>query len=243
MILPHSHKRGINPVAALLTWASLNIVGGSEETQNKIKEAQDKAFTEVDRQITEWSIEHNEKGWRADAFLYCVEAKSPATGYWVPLAPSWVIAEKNKTVAVLSPDHSNKRYNIEIVENADKETFAKAKNGTIKNSRLICPETGEDFAISEIRGDRTIDGQSVYGLRLWENEDLVPRPDDTFQERLFCVRWSEAYIDDKGKERSRRHFSSVTKADLERERKTLTLITERFTNWQEKGFIPRQKTR
>ncbi len=39
-------------------------------------------------------------------------------------------------------------------------------------------------------------------MRLWENDDLVPRPDDVFQERLFCVRWSETYIDDKGKERS-----------------------------------------
>ncbi|NJR46642.1 MAG: DUF1156 domain-containing protein [Hyellaceae cyanobacterium CSU_1_1] len=141
----------LNPVAALLTWASLNIVGGSEETQNKIKEAQEQAFAEVDKQITEWGIEHNEQGWRADAYLYCVEAKSPATEYWIPLAPSWVIAEKNKTVAVLTPDHDRKRYNIEIVENADQETYAKAKEGTIKKGRLICPETGDDFAISEIR--------------------------------------------------------------------------------------------
>ena len=80
-----------------------------------------------------------------------------------------------------------------------------------------------------------------YGLRLWENEDLTPRPDDVFEERLFCVRWSETYIDDKGKERSRRHFSSVTEADLERERKARSLITERFTEWQEKGFIPSKK--
>ena len=48
-------------------------------------------------------------------------------------------------------------------------------------------------------------------------------------------------IDDKGKVRSRRHFSSVTEADLERERKALTLITERFEKWQEKGFIPSKK--
>lgn len=65
--------------------------------------------------------------------------------------------------------------------------------------------------------------------------------DDVFQERLFCVRWSETYTDDKGKEQSRRHFSSVTEADLERERKTLSLITERFGDWQKKGFIPSKK--
>jgi adenine-specific DNA methylase len=228
----------LNPVAALLTWASLNIVGGSEETQNKIKEAQEKAFIEVDKQIAEWGIEHNDKGWRADAYLYCVEAKSPATGYLVPLAPSWVIAEKNKTVAVLIPDHDNKRYKFEIVENADKETYAKAKEGTVKKGRLICPETGDDFAISEIRGDRRVDGKTIYGLRLWENDDLVPRPNDIFQERLYCVRWVETYTDEQDQEKNRKHFSSVTEADLERERKVLSLLEQRFEGWQEKGFIP-----
>jgi len=145
----------------------------------------------------------------------------------------------------------------------DREIFCQspAKEGTIKNGRLVCPETSEDFAISEIRGDRTfkVESESMgvsrreasplgrnartkdYGLRLWENEDLVPRPDDVFQERLFCVRWSENYIDDRGKEKSRRHFSSVAEADLERERKTLSLLTERFKEWQEKGFIPSQE--
>ncbi|WP_199317070.1 anti-phage-associated DUF1156 domain-containing protein [Chroococcidiopsis sp. FACHB-1243] len=231
----------LNPVAALLTWASLNIVGGSEETQNKIKEAQDKAFAQVDQQITEWGIEHNEKGWRADAYLYCVEAKSPATGYWVPLAPSWVIAEKNQTVAVLVPDRDRKRYNIEIVENADPKTYVQAKEGTVKNSRLICPETGDDFAISEIRGDRRVDGETIYGLRLWENGDLVPRPDDVFQERLYCVRWVETYTDEQEREKTKRHYCSVTDADLERERKVLSLLQQRFEEWQEKGFIPSKK--
>jgi putative DNA methylase len=231
----------LNPVAALLTWASLNIVGGDESVQNEIGEAQEKTFAEVDKQITEWGIEHNEQGWRADAFLYCIEAKSPATGYWVPLAPSWVIAEKNKTVAVLIPDHDNKRYKIEIVENADKETYAKAKEGTVKKGRLICPETSDDFAISEIRGDRRVDGKTIYGLRLWENDDLVPRPDDIFQERLYCVRWIETYTDEQDREKTRRHYCSVTEADLERERKVLSLLEQRFEEWQEKGFIPSKK--
>jgi putative DNA methylase len=192
----------LNPVAALLTWASLNIIGGSEEVQNQIREAQENAFAAADKQITEWGIEHNDKGWRADSYLYCVEAKSPATGYWVPLAPSWVIAERNQTVAVLVPDHNNKRYNIKIVENADSETYAKAKEGTVKNSRLICPETGNDFTISGIRGDRRVNGENIYGLRLWENNDLVPRPDDVFQERLYCVRWVETYTDERNKEQT-----------------------------------------
>jgi putative DNA methylase len=235
----------LNPVAALLTWASLNLIGGGDDLQEEVTKAQEKAFIEAELQIGEWGIEHNEKGWRADAFLYCIEAKSPATGYWVPLAPSWVIGEKNKTVAVLIPDHDHKRYKLEIIENADEKTYAKAKKGTIKKIKkkpfLICPETSEAFAISEIKGDRRVKGETIYGLRLWENDDLIPHAEDVFQERLYCIRWVETYIDDREREKTRKHYCLVTETDLERERKVFSLLKERFKDWQEKGFIPYRK--
>ncbi len=233
-----SFASDLNPIAALLTWASLNLIGGGDDLQEEVTKAQEQAFLKAEQQIKEWGIEHNEKGWRADAFLYCVEAKSPATGYWVPLAPNWVIGEKNKTVAVLIPDHNRKRYDIQILTNVNKEVYTKAKEGTVKKGRLICPETGDDFAISEIRGDRRVNGETTYGLRLWDNNDLVPRTEDVFQERLYCVRWVETYTNDQGKEKTRKHYSSVTEADLERERKVLSLVQQRFEEWQEKGFIP-----
>lgn len=181
----------LNPAAALLTWASLNIIGGGNEVQKRVQKAQEEAFDKANQQITQWGIEHNENGWRADAYLYCVEAKSPATGYWVPLAPSWVISEKYKVCAVLTPDHENKRYNFEVITGADKKTMDKAREGTVQSSEMICPETGDRFDISTIRGDNKVDGERVYGLRMWENEDIVPRPDDVFQERLYCIRYIE----------------------------------------------------
>jgi putative DNA methylase len=231
----------LNPVAALLTWASLNLIGGGDELQEKVTKAQEEAFRKAERKISEWGIEKNEKGWQADAFLYCIEAKSPSTGYWVPLTPSWVIGEKNKTVAVLIPDHNNKRYDIKIVANADKPTYDKAKEGTIKKGRLVCPETGDEFAISDIRGDRRLSGETSYGLRLWENDDLMPRPDDIFQERLYCIRWVETYTDEKSQEKTRKHYCSVTEADLDRESKVLHLLDRHFHDWQEKGFIPSKR--
>lgn len=231
----------LNPVAALLTWASLNIIGGGEEVQKQVTEAQKKAFEAADKQITEWGIEHNEKGWRADAYLYCIEAQSPATGYWVPLAPSWVISEKYKVCGVLRPDHENKRYHIDIITGADDQTFANAKKGTVQNSRLICPETKQEFTISSLRGDNTVDGETVYGLRMWENHDLVPRLEDTFQERLYCIRYLENYADKKGKSQTRRHYVAPDQNDLTREAKVLRLLEERFENWQEEGFIPSTK--
>ncbi|MBN1198721.1 MAG: DUF1156 domain-containing protein, partial [Bacteroidales bacterium] len=95
----------LNPAAALLTWAALNIVGGGPEVHHRVKEAQEEVFKAVDQQITEWGIEHNEQGWRADAYLYCVEVTSPINGYQVPLSPTWIISEKYRVCAVLEPDH------------------------------------------------------------------------------------------------------------------------------------------
>jgi len=224
----------LNPVAALLTWASINIVGGGEEVQKQVKKAQEEAFKKADEQITEWGIEHNEKGWRADAYLYCIETKSPSSGYMVPLAPSWVISEKYKVVARLIPDHENKRFDIEIIENADDSTFKNAKNGTVGNNCLKDPITGEEINISTIRGDRVdSQGKRIYGLRMWENDDIVPRPDDVFQERLYCIR----YVDEDGK----RHYVAPDENDLLREAKVLNLLKERFHDWQEKGYIPSKR--
>ena len=104
----------LNPVAALLTWAALNIVGGGEEVAEAVRKAQQTVYDAVDRQITEWGIEHNSLGWRADAYLYCVEVVDPESGWRIPLAPSWVIGEKTRTIARLVPDPANKRYDIEI---------------------------------------------------------------------------------------------------------------------------------
>jgi hypothetical protein len=29
----------------------------------------------------------------------------------------------------------------------------------------------------------------MYGLRRWDNEVLLPRPDDFYGELLYCIRW------------------------------------------------------
>lgn len=264
-----AYASDLNPAAALLTWAALNIVGGGPEVQQQVRAAQEEAFTAADLQITAWGIEHNEQGWRADAYLYCVEAMSPATGYRVPLASSWVISEKYNVCAVLRPDEAHGRYHLDIVTGADAATMRAAKTGTVQSSELVCPTTGERFGIAGLRGDRRVNGETVYGLRLWENADLVPRPDDVFTERLYCVRYVETYYEYKPKggrtteltkaaaearhdfaellakgelkEKSRRHFVAPTIADLAREQKALALLEERFADWQKKGFIPSKK--
>jgi putative DNA methylase len=74
---------------------------------------------------------------------------------------------------------------------------------------------------------------------MWENDDLVPRPDDIFQERLYCIRWVEPIYNDDGElSDTCRHYSAPTAADMRLEEKALSLLRERFCEWQEHGFIP-----
>jgi putative DNA methylase len=237
----------LNPVAALLTWAALNIVGGGEEVAEQVRTAQKSVYEAVDRQITEWGIEHNDLGWRADAYLYCVETVCPECGWKVPLAPSWVIGEKTKCVAKLAPiderGTGGEGFQILIESNvSDSEMTAAKKLGTVKDSKLCCPHCHQETPMTMIRGDRkSSDKATAYGLRMWENDDLVPRPDDVLQERLYCIRWVETYIDEKGKEKTRRLYCTPDAEDLQREARVLELLKERFSDWQDRGYIPSRK--
>lgn len=231
----------LNPVAALLTWGALNIVGGGAEIAEQVRKAQQRVYEDVDRQITEWGVEHSENGDRTDAYLYCTETRCPECGWSVPLAPSWVIGEKTLTLACLVPDETAKRFAIEIQQGTTRAALDQARaGGTVRDSRLVCPRCGESTPMTAIRGDRR--GQTTeYGLRLWENEDLVPRPDDVFQERLYCIRWVHTWIDDEGKIQRNRYYRAPDENDFRREARVLELLGERFADWQVKGYIPSRR--
>jgi adenine-specific DNA methylase len=232
----------LNPVATLLTWAALHIIGGGPEVAEQVREAQHAVYEAVDRQITAWGIEHNERGWRADAYLYCNEVICPECGWRVPLAPSWVIGEKTRCVARLRPDEACKCFDILIesgVTARDMETAKKA--ATVKNGSLVCPHCHQITPMSMLRGDRRAANGTAYGLRLWENEDLVPWPDDVFQERLYCIRWAETVTKPDGTTATLRHYCAPDTHDLQREAKVLKLLRERFHAWQAKGYLPSRR--
>lgn len=222
----------LNPIAMLLTWASLNILGSSEEEIESLKKFQKKIFELADKQITEWGIEHNEQGHRANAYLYCNETICPECGWRVPLAPSWVIGKGTKTVAILKENPQTKSFDIEIKPNAtDKEMELAQRMATVSDSSLVCPHCKVSTPIAAIRKDRIReDGSVEYGLRRWEAHEFVPRPDDVFQERLYCIRYET--------QDGKRYYTAPTQEDLEREEKVVDLLKERFNKWQEKGYIP-----
>lgn len=231
----------LNPVAALLTWAALNIIGGGEEVVAEVKKAQQEVYDAVDKQITEWGIEHNEKGWRGYAYLYCSEVVCPECGWKVPLLPTLSVAERmQKVIAELEPDVEKKRFHIHIRQATEEESNKARKSGTMTSKGMFCPNVDcpghkSPIPISVIRRE------NLGGLRLWENDDIIPRPDDIFQERLFCIRWMEIGIGSSGREKIKWHFCAPDEYDLKREEKVLSLLREKFSEWQKKGYLPSMK--
>ena len=222
----------LNPVAALLTWADLNIIGGGSKVVDRVDQARKNIYEAVDKQVTEWGIEHNSLGWRADAYLYCIEVTDPESGWKVPLMPSLIIGKKTHTIARLVPDQENCRYNIQILQGVNDEEMAVAdRDATDRDSRLYPPGFTHSTPIDIIRKN----------MRLWEGGDITPREGDVFQERLYCIRWIETVTGPDGKTRETKHYRAVTQEDLKREDKVLALLKERFEEWQRKGYIPSRK--
>lgn len=229
----------LNPVAVLLTWAALNIIGGGEDVTEEVKKTQEDIYHSINQQIQEWGIEHNEKGWRSDAYLYCNEVICPECGWKVPLLPSFVIGKKTNTIIEIEPNYEKSDFKIKIKENVSDDKIKEAKSsGTFKKSRLICPNsecTGNHSPINLAAIRKDHDG----GLRLWEKADIIPRIDDIFQERLYCIRWVEQRLStDKGRDDKIKHYLEPDEYDFEREDLVLQLLKTNFVEWQKQGYLP-----
>jgi putative DNA methylase len=177
----------LNPVAAMLTWGALNIIGADEATRARIIEEQRRVAEAVDAEIIRLGIEHNDRGDRAKAHLYCLEAVDPQTGWRVPMAPSWVISRSRRCVARLVPDHARKQFNIVVEENVSNAVMREAEAGTVRDGHLVyrvapTPQ-GEErewrLPITRLRGDgegpEQPDGSRGNRLRPWVVSDVVPR--------------------------------------------------------------------
>lgn len=215
----------LNPVAGLLTWASLNLLGGGPQVQEEVMRVQAAALKAADEQVTAWGIEHNGRGERADAFLYCVEVKPEGCDYYIPLAPSWLVGEKSRVVCRWHRVSGSDRLRPEIVvvDATEVQRYKDKKGATVVESRVVDPfNAARTWSLEALRGPD--------GLRRWTNDDLVPRPDDVFQERLYCVRWFDA--------EGNRRYAAPDSDDLQREMRALALLREHFADWQRQGLIP-----
>lgn len=230
----------LNPVAALLTWGALHIVGGGKDVEVAVKRAREELHARVDRQITEWGIEHNEQGQRADLYLYCYETKCPECGWTIPLSGSWALDEmSDNVVAVLRPDRANRSFDILIQESATPEDIRKAKQAaTVTDGEMLCPSPEcstrsprTRMKLSTLRGDKRTREGPEYGIRPWTREQFTSGPEDFYRERLYCIRWT-------GPRGRKWQYRAPTEADSRREERVFELLSGRWERWWDEGVLP-----
>ena len=233
----------LNPLAGLLTWADLNILGSSEAELSELKSFQEEVFDAVCADIDALGVERNEEGHVAKYYLYCNETTCPECGYKVPLLPSLIVSKKEKLV-VQFEEKADKTMAMHLVKAVDMK--AVDKNATVQKNKLICPHCHQATSIVALRG-----GEDGKNLRKWEKADFVPREGDLFQDRLYAIKYVN--VNKKGKtiDGLRKKPGPVTDAtfgisyyrepnaqDLAREQKVQSYLAEHFDEWQEKGYIP-----
>lgn len=229
----------LNPIACMLTWGGFNIVGASPENRIEIDKAQKELAKKVQTEIDVLEIETDGNGWRGKVYLYCIEIICPESGWKVPLLPSLIISNSYRVIARLIPAPTEKRYDIEIVYVDTDEEVDIAKNGTIDDGHVIHSPDGITvyrININTIRGSYKDGKENKNALRMWEKSDITPRPDDIYQERLYCVQWMKKKSGDS--KQFDYEFRSVTTDDLKREQKVIDLVSANLSDWQEKGFVP-----
>ena len=232
----------LNPVACMLTWGSFNIVGADPANYADMKRDQERVVAEIDAEITAMGIEHDSKGNRGKAYLYCLETRCPRTGYMVPMLPTRVLSSRRfDAIVELTPDHENRRYDITVRSGVSKDDIAEASEGTVRSGRLYHSVLDDPLGVSikEIRGDfKDEGGVNRNRLRFWDKSDIRARPDDIWQERLYAILWLSGADLKKGKAKPKSWFETPTEEDLAREEEVAVYVERYLAEWQTAGFVP-----
>lgn len=229
----------LNPIALMLTWGALNIIGASPERKAEIESQQIEVAEAVDAEITALGVEHDEDGNRAKAYLYCLETKCPETGWLIPMSPTWVISKQKNVIAKLIPNHDAKRFEIEVESNVSASEMKKANEGTVRDGALVYELDGKVYrtTIKTLRGDyKDTDGTNRNRLRKWQKEDFAPREDDIFQERLYAIHWILKETLDETRQKT--YFTGVSQEDIQREQKVNQIVADSLFKWQKEGLVP-----
>ena len=230
----------ISPAAALLTWVSMNVLGGDKNLREKVLSEIQIGFDEMAAEISTYEVERRSDGAKGYVYFYCNEILDPNSGWLVPLASNWVIDAGTGTYAKLIPNKQTKKFEIEIVDGGSAKDLKDAKleatwrNGlrspVDRDGNWISPEIRVPISAESLRGSR--------GLRHWEASQIIPSSEDKFQERLFCIRWAVPEILDDGSVRYRREYASPTKSDFDKEKFVIEILEKNFQSWQNLGFMP-----
>ncbi|MCR4450884.1 anti-phage-associated DUF1156 domain-containing protein [Aeromonas veronii] len=233
-----AYASDLNPIACMLTWGSAKIIGAPAKQREDISRAQSNLVRSVNQRITELNIEHDTHGNRAKAYLWCLEARCPETGWMVPLSSTWIVSKTRNAIARLNPDVKNKRFDIEIISGVSSADMAVAEKGTVQGGDMVYVLDGKTYrsSIKTLRGDfRLADGTTGNRLRRWRKSDFKPLPDDIFQERLYAIQWISKETLDAGRQVT--WFAAPTAEDLEREQRVEQLVADNLPRWQSLGTI------
>ena len=234
----------LNPIACMLTWGAFNVLSAGTAQRKKLEDRRNKIVEKVSSEIDELGIETDGAGWRAKAYLYCLEVTCPQTGWVVPLLPTRILSYGKRAIVELIPNPTSKSYDLKVRSGASEDEMKLALAGTVRSdgrgqeSYLIHSVDGTDYRtkIPTLRGDfKSVDGSTGNRLRLWEKSEFKPRQDDILRERLYAVHWMRQKIDSK---KFDYEFRSVSFDDLIREQVVDKFIDDNIKEWQEKGYIP-----
>lgn len=230
----------LNPVACMLNWGAVHIVGGDAGRQSQVADLKRQVFEAVARDLDKLALETNAAGDQAKAYLYCLETRCPQTGWLVPMLPTMIVSKTKSVIAKLVPVPAERRYDILIEQGVDEAAMRAADEGTVRAGTLVHTVDGETFSISikSLRGDHRQDDGTRNKLRLWERSDFEPAPDDVFQERLYCIQWTTEASLEKG--RPETYFAAPNDADRERDRRARELVASSLEGWQRDGLVPDQ---
>ena len=231
----------LNPIASLLTWSDIHICGASDIEKRKIEAFQKDVYRKINDEVTRLGIEENEHGDRALSYLYCVESVCPECGWKIPMLPSRVVGIRaGRVIVELVQDTEKQCFNFNVRSGVSSKDITYAQNhGTVRNNALVCPHCGKSTPVQSLRHD-TIDenGNTVFGLRLWDTHEFEPKDDDVFTERLYAIRYEHIDVSSDGKGKRSRYYTAPSKRDLENEEKIRQVVRDNLTLWQEQGIVP-----
>jgi hypothetical protein len=234
----------LNPVACLLTWSALRVLGADSKLHSRLAGEQRRIYREMDAWYLKSGIETSEDGWRGGYWFYCMEIAVPEWNGWrVPLSPTWEVDTLHQAWVELVPDERTKRFNFKIRFGSDV-----AEKGTKQGSDVVCPQAL--WKILHRQGKtsnatRTIKLNTLIethgGLRKWENSDTAPRQGDFYGERLYCIRWIKPpVLDVLGNELEPEQlvYREPTDYDLRIETALIGRVQKHLADWQINGWIP-----
>ena len=227
----------LNPVACMLNWGAINIVGATKPKQSLIKSEIDNIYELVTNDLNDLGIDTNSKGENAKNYLYCTETVCPQTGWTIPISGSWVVSKPDRLIVKMQPNFDLKRFELRLKKVNTAHELADANKGNIQKDRLTYFLDGQKIenSIKDIRGDfKDKNGITINKLRPWTKSDVIPRGNDIFTERLYLIQW-ERVPKNNGKTVSQ--FCEPTDLDLEKETKILKFVEDNKKKWISKGIF------